>query len=110
MTHSAEIARESADIILMEDTLSKLIGAIETSRRAVKLIKDNCAIVAAMNAQALTLVLIGAVANPGITALISNGSAIVASLNAVSPLMPKIGRRRRGDKPAPPSKRATKRS
>jgi heavy metal translocating P-type ATPase len=89
--HGSEIARESADVILMEDSLWKLVNAIEIARRSVKLIKENCAIVAGMNSQALALVLMGVVVNPVITALISNGSGIVASLNGISPIL----RRRR---------------
>jgi heavy metal translocating P-type ATPase len=89
--HGSEIARESAGVILMEDSLWKLVKAIEISRRSVKLIKENCAIVAGMNLQALTLVLMGVLANPVITALISNGSAIIATVNGISPIF----RRRR---------------
>lgn len=53
------------------------MSAVEISRRAVKLIKDNCVIVAGMNLQTLALVLIGVVVNPGFTAILSNGSAIL---------------------------------
>jgi Cu2+-exporting ATPase len=55
--HVAEIARESADVILMEDSLWKLLKAIEISRHSVDLIKKSYAIVGGMNAQALALVL-----------------------------------------------------
>jgi heavy metal translocating P-type ATPase len=89
--HGSEIARESADVILMEDSLWKLVKAIEIARRSVKLIKENCAIVAGMNSQAMALLLTGVLVNPVIIALISNGSGIIASLSGISPIL----RRRR---------------
>jgi Cu2+-exporting ATPase len=85
MKHGAQVAHESANIVLMEDSLWKLVQAIEISRAGVKLIKQNYAIVAAMNTVALVLALPGGLISPQVTALISNGSAILASLNAVRP-------------------------
>jgi len=87
MKHGADITHESADVVLMEDSLWKLIEAIEVSRGAVGLIKQNYGIVAAMNAVALGLALPGGLVIPEITAVISNGSAIVASLNGMRPLL-----------------------
>jgi Cu2+-exporting ATPase len=46
MKHGAELARESADVVLMEDSLWKLVKAVEISRGAVGLIRENYAIVA----------------------------------------------------------------
>jgi Cu2+-exporting ATPase len=87
MKHSPDIAHESADVVLMEDSLWKLVQAIEVSRRAVRLIKQNYAIVAAMNTVALGLSLPSGLVSPWLTAVISNGSAIVASLNGIRPLL-----------------------
>jgi Cu2+-exporting ATPase len=39
MKHGAEVTHESADVILMEDSLWKLVKAIEISQGAVSLIK-----------------------------------------------------------------------
>jgi Cu2+-exporting ATPase len=89
MKHGAEVTHESADVVLMEDTLYKLVEAIQISRGAVSLIKQNYAIVAGMNTLALGLALPGGLISPSITALISNGSAIIASLNAMRPLLNK---------------------
>jgi len=78
MKHGADITHESADVVLMEDSLWKLVKAIEISRGAVGLIKQNYAIVAALNALALGLALPGGLVSPAVTAVISNGSAILA--------------------------------
>jgi P-type Cu2+ transporter len=87
MMHGAEVARESADVVLMEDSLWKLVKAIEISRGAVGLIRQNYAIVAGLNTLALGLVLPGGLISPSVTALISNGSAILASLNGIRPIL-----------------------
>jgi cation transport ATPase len=71
----------------MEDSLWKLVKAIEISRGAVGLIKQNYAIVSILNTAALALALPGGVISPAITALISNGSAILASLNGLRPIV-----------------------
>jgi Cu2+-exporting ATPase len=89
MKHGADIAHESADIVLLEDNLWKLVQAVELSRDTIDLIKQNYAIVAAMNTVALGLVLPGGLIAPHMTAVLSNGSAILASLNGMRPLMRK---------------------
>jgi Cu2+-exporting ATPase len=87
MKHGAQVAHESANIVLMEDNLWKLVMAIEISRAGVGLIKQNYKIVAIMNTIALALALPGGLITPQLTAVLSNGSAIVASLNAMRPMM-----------------------
>ena len=87
MKHGADITHESADVILMEDSLWKLVRAIEVSRDAVGLIKQNYGIVAVMNTVALGLALPSGLISPEITAVISNGSAIIASLNGMRPVL-----------------------
>jgi heavy metal translocating P-type ATPase len=87
MKYGADITHESADVVLMEDSLWKLIKAIEISRGAVGLIKQNYGIVAAMNTVALGLALPGGLVSPELTAVISNGSAIIASLNGLRPAL-----------------------
>ena len=87
MKHGAEITHESAHVVLMEDSLWKVVKAVEISRDAVSLIKQNYGIVAVMNAVALGLALPGNLITPEVTALISNGSAILASINGVRPLL-----------------------
>ncbi len=59
MKYGAEVTHESANVLLMEDSLWKLVKAIEISRGAVGLIKQNYAIVAGLNTLALGLALPG---------------------------------------------------
>jgi heavy metal translocating P-type ATPase len=87
MKHGAEVARESADVVLMEDSLWKLVKTVEISRGAVGLIRQNYAIVAGLNTLALALALPSGLVSPSVTALISNGSAILASLNGIRPIL-----------------------
>ena len=87
MKHGAEVTHESADVILMEDSLWKLVQAVEISQGAVRLIRQNYAIVAGLNTLALALALPGGLITPEVTALISNGSAILASVNGIRPML-----------------------
>jgi cation transport ATPase len=87
MKYGAEVTHESANVLLMEDSLWKLVKAIEISRDAVGLIKQNYGIVSVLNTLALGLALPGGLITPEMTALISNGSAILASLNGLRPVL-----------------------
>lgn len=87
MKHGAEVAHETAHIVLMEDSLWKLVKAVEISQDTIRLIKQNYAIVAGMNTLALALALPGGLISPTTTALISNGSAILATLNGLRPIL-----------------------
>jgi Cu2+-exporting ATPase len=89
MKYGAEVTQESAQVVLLEDSLWKVVSAIDISRGAVRLIRQNYAIVATLNtaALALALVLPGGLISPVATAMISNGSAILASLNGMRPLL-----------------------
>jgi Cu2+-exporting ATPase len=87
MKHGAEVAQESADVVLLEDSLWKLVKAVEISRGAVSLIRQNYGIVTVLNTLALGLALPGGLITPEVTALISNGSAILASANGIRPML-----------------------
>jgi heavy metal translocating P-type ATPase len=87
MKHGAEVTHESAHVVLMEDSLWKLVKAVEISKGTVRLIKQNYVVVAGLNTIALALALPGGLISPVSTAMISNGSAILASLNGLRPLL-----------------------
>jgi Cu2+-exporting ATPase len=87
MRHGPEVTHESAHVVLMEDSLWKLVQAVEISRGAVGLIKENYRIVGVLNTLALGLALPGGLVTPTFTAVLSNGSAILASLNGLRPTL-----------------------
>ena len=87
MKYGADVTHESAHVVLMEDSLWKLVKALDISRGAVSLIKQNYVIVAGLNTLALALALPGGLVSPVTTALISNGSAIMAALNGMRPIL-----------------------
>ena len=86
MKHGADVVHESADVVLMEDSLEKFVEAIEISKQSIRLIKQNYGIVAGLNTIALILAVPGGLVSPVITALVSNGSAILASANGIRPI------------------------
>jgi Cu2+-exporting ATPase len=87
MKHGADVARETADIVLMEDNLWKLIAAFDVSRDAMANIRQNYAIIAFLNTLALMLAIPSGLVGPTTAAALSNGSAILASLNAIRPVL-----------------------
>jgi Cu2+-exporting ATPase len=87
MKNGTDLAQESAHVVLMHDDLNLVVTSVDIARNAVKLVEQNYAIVAGMNVIALGLSLVAGLAGPQVTALISNGSAVLASLNGLRPLI-----------------------
>lgn len=83
---ATDMARETADVVLMDDNLLSLIMAIKISRHAMNVVNQNAAIVVGPNLGGMIwAALIGV--SPTIAVLINNGSAIVAEMNGFRPLM-----------------------
>ncbi|HSF66714.1 MAG TPA: heavy metal translocating P-type ATPase [Nitrospiraceae bacterium] len=81
----ADVAQETAHVVLLNSDLHNISTAITLARDAVSLIQENWNIIAVPNTVALTLACLG-VLGPGAATLLSNGSAIVATGNALRPL------------------------
>lgn len=81
----ADVAKETAGISLLEDDLWKVPEAIEIARQAVRLIEQNWRLIAYPNSTAIVLSVLNLIGPIGAT-LISNGSAIAATLNGLRPL------------------------
>ena len=81
----ADVAQETAHVVLLNSDLHNISTAITLAREAVGLIQENWNIIAVPNTVALTLACLG-VLGPGAATLLSNGSAIVATGNALRPL------------------------
>lgn len=82
---SSDMARETADIILLDDDLRDLAHAIAIAQRAMEIIYQNTVMVAVPN---ISVVLAGIVLalDPILGVIISNGSMILAELNSIRPL------------------------
>ncbi len=83
---ATDIARETADVVLMEDELQGLIHAIKIARQAMDIIWQNTAIVAVPNIGAVIAGVLFAL-DPILAIIINNGSAILAELNGLRPLL-----------------------
>lgn len=81
-----EAARETAPVVLLHGGLWKVPLAIDIGRETVGLIKQNWKIISVPNTIALGLTCVGLL-GPIAATLLSNGSAIVATMNGLRPIM-----------------------
>ena len=108
----SDVARETADVALLEESLWKIPRAIDLARQAMRLIRQNWAVNFYPNCTAVALTLLG-LSGPITTTLIHNGSALASTLNALRPLLARPSARRsghgarlcRGRGPPPPARR-----
>jgi len=82
----ADIAKETAGVILLNENLMNIPKAFEISRDTIRLIKESYWIVGGFNVVAYALAAVGVV-SPVVTTLISNGSAVVACVNGMKPMI-----------------------
>jgi Cu2+-exporting ATPase len=82
----SEVARETADVVLMNNDLTNLLEAIAISQETQRLIEQNTALVVGPNLLALGLATTVGL-SPLMATLIHNGSAIAAGLNSLRPLL-----------------------
>jgi Cu2+-exporting ATPase len=81
----SDVAKETAGTTLLEGDLWKIPEAIEIARQSVQLIEQNWRLIAYPNSMAIALSLLGLIGPIGAT-VISNGSAVAATLNGLRPL------------------------
>jgi Cu2+-exporting ATPase len=82
----SEVARETADVILMDDDLSSFVEAIAIARETKALIQQNIGLSVVPNLAALGLATTVGL-HPLAATVVHNGSAIAAGLNGLRPLM-----------------------
>ncbi|NMG07266.1 heavy metal translocating P-type ATPase [Brasilonema sp. UFV-L1] len=83
--NGSDIARETADVVLMQNDLHGLLEALEIARNARQLIHQNTGLIAVPNIAALvTAVLFGL--NPLAATMVNNGSTVVAGVNGLRPM------------------------
>jgi heavy metal translocating P-type ATPase len=81
----SDLAREAADVVLLDDDLRGIPHAVDIARRAMDIIYQNTAIATIPN---IGVVLAGILfpLNPVLSVIISNGSALISELNSFRPL------------------------
>ncbi|MGQ4648236.1 heavy metal translocating P-type ATPase [Lyngbya aestuarii] len=82
----SEIARETADVVLMNNNLCGLVEAIAIARDAKRIIDQNTGVVAVPNLSGLILAATVGL-NPMAATLINNGSSVVAGVNGLRPML-----------------------
>lgn len=82
---ATDLARETADIVLLNDDLRDLVAAVEIARQAMRIIEQNQVLAVAPNVGTIAYGML-AVLNPMTALLINNGTAVVAALNSLRPL------------------------
>jgi len=83
---ATDIARETADIVLMENDLRSLLHAIKIAKQAIQIIEQNITLVAVPNLSAVVAGVLFAL-DPILAIIINNGSAILAEVNGLRPLL-----------------------
>ncbi len=80
-----DLARETADVLLLDDDLRGIPDAIAIAKQAMDIVYQNTALIAVPN---ISVVLAGIffAFDPVLGVIISNGSALVAELNSFRPL------------------------
>ena len=86
LSHGADVARETADALLLDSDLNGLVRAIDIARQCSALINQNLLVVGVPNLVALALAAMGRL-NPFASTLLNNGSTIVAAMNSLRPLI-----------------------
>ncbi|MBE8991545.1 heavy metal translocating P-type ATPase [Nostoc sp. LEGE 12450] len=90
--NSSEIARETADLVLMQNDLYGLLEAIAIARQAKQLIRQNTGLVAVPNLAALAIAVFFGL-NPLAATVVNNGSTVVAGVNGLRPILKSLQRK-----------------
>lgn len=84
--NGSDVARETADLVLMQNDLHGLLEAIEIARQAKQLIQQNTGIIAIPNLAALVIAVLFGL-NPLAATVVNNGSTVVAGVNGLRPIL-----------------------
>ncbi|MBF2065633.1 MAG: heavy metal translocating P-type ATPase [Calothrix sp. C42_A2020_038] len=84
--NGSQIARETADVVLMENNLENLLEAIAIAQETKQVINQNIGLAVIPNLAALGLAATTGI-HPLAATTVHNGSAIAAGLNGLRPLM-----------------------
>jgi Cu2+-exporting ATPase len=84
--NGSDIARETADLVLMKNDLHGLLEAIAIARQTKQLVQQNTGIVAIPNLAALAIAVFFGL-NPLAATVVNNGSTVVAGVNGLRPVL-----------------------
>jgi P-type Cu2+ transporter len=84
--NGSEVARETADVVLMDNNLESLLEAIAIAQETKAVIQQNIGLAVLPNLAALGFATTVGM-HPLVATVVHNGSAIAAGLNALRPLM-----------------------
>ena len=79
----ADLARETADVVLLEEDLRAVPTAIRLARSANEIVRQNIGLGAMPNALGLPLAMLARL-NPLTATVLNNGSTILAAANATA--------------------------
>lgn len=85
LKHGSDIARETADLLLMRGRLDDLLTARKISLEAMSLLKTNFRLILSINSLALTMAVMG-IAPPLFSAALHNAGTVGVALHALKPL------------------------
>ena len=86
LREGSDLAREVADVVLMDGTLNTLITALELGRSTMRRIRGNFIVTMGLNSAFLAGGLVG-VLRPGLSAVLHNLTTLGVSLNAMRPTL-----------------------
>lgn len=84
--NGSDIARETADVVLMQNDLHGLLEAIAIARKARQLIQQNTGLIAVPNLAAMVIAVFFGL-NPLAATVVNNGSTVVAGVNGLRPIL-----------------------
>jgi Cu2+-exporting ATPase len=82
----ADLARETADVVLLSEDLRDLVTAIDLSRSGMRIIRQNIGVVAVPNTVGMLLAGTSRI-SPLLATLLNNGSTLLAAGNGLRPLL-----------------------
>ncbi|HNS02913.1 MAG TPA: heavy metal translocating P-type ATPase, partial [Anaerolineae bacterium] len=91
---ATDMARETAEVVLMDNNLTSLITAIDAAKRAMRTVRENVGIVVVPNVAGMAAAALVGI-SPAIAVVLNNGAAIVAEMNGFRPLLGPAGLRAR---------------
>lgn len=88
MCRGAELARATADVVLLEDRLSLLPEALEISQRTMRLVASNYRAAIGINTGVMLFAALGLL-SPVVTAVLHNGTTVALLLKALRGIEPR---------------------